>query len=70
MKEKKNVLVMVAEYTTLAFILPTTTFVGYLIGYFLDKRLGTTYLYLIFLLIGIAAGFLQLYRQLKKDTSG
>jgi F0F1-type ATP synthase assembly protein I len=68
MKEKKNVMVMVGEYTTLAFLLPSTTFVGYVIGYFLDKQFGTSFLYLVFLLIGIAAGFVQLVRQLKKDT--
>jgi F0F1-type ATP synthase assembly protein I len=68
MKEKKNVMVMVGEYTTLAFLLPSTTFVGYVIGYLLDKQFGTSFLYLVFLLIGIAAGFVQLVRQLKKDT--
>jgi Uncharacterized protein conserved in bacteria len=68
MKEKKSVMVMVGEYTTLAFLLPSTTAVGYVIGYLLDKQFGTSYLYLVFLLIGIAAGFVQLVRQLKKDT--
>jgi ATP synthase protein I len=59
---------MVSEYSALAFALPTATFVGYIIGYLLDKWLGTSFLYLVFLLIGIAAGFLQLFRQISRDT--
>ncbi|MGH9722764.1 MAG: AtpZ/AtpI family protein [Bryobacteraceae bacterium] len=44
-----------------------STFVGYVIGYYLDKWLGTHYLYLVFLLLGIASGFIQLIRQLQRD---
>jgi len=68
MKEPKSVMAMVSEYTGLAFLLPTSTFVGYAIGYMLDKAFGTHFLYLVFLLIGIAAGFVQLIRQLMRDT--
>ncbi len=68
MKEKKSIMAMVSEYTGLAFLLPTSTFVGYAIGYLLDKAFGTHFLYLVFLLIGIAAGFLQLIRQITQDT--
>ena len=67
---KKSVWVQVGEYTALAFVLPTTTFVGYIAGYLLDRWLGTSFLYLVFLLIGIAAGFLQVFRQVKKDSGG
>jgi F0F1-type ATP synthase assembly protein I len=69
MKQKKTPMAMVSEYTALAFLLPTATFVGYAIGYLLDKAFGTHFLYLVFLLIGIAAGFVQLIRQLMRDTS-
>jgi len=68
MKEKKPIMAMVSEYTALAFLLPTSTFVGYIIGYLLDKTFHTHFLYLVFLLIGIAAGFVQLIRQLMRDT--
>ena len=61
-------MVMVGEYTSLAFLLPVSTFVGYLIGYLLDKAFHTHFLYIPFLLLGIAAGFVQLIRQLQKDT--
>ena len=59
---------MVGEYTALAFMLPAATFVGYAIGYGLDKAFGTDWLYIPFLILGIAAGFVQLIRQLMRDT--
>ncbi len=59
---------IVGEYTALAFVLPTCTFVGYLIGYLLDRAFGTHFLYIPFLLLGIAAGFVQLIRQISRDS--
>jgi F0F1-type ATP synthase assembly protein I len=59
---------LVGRYLSLATLLPATTFVGYLIGYLLDKALGTTWLYLVFLLLGIASGMFQLIRTLQKDS--
>jgi ATP synthase protein I len=59
---------MVAEYTTLAFVLPVCAFVGYIIGYLIDKELDTGWVYIVGLLLGIVAGFVQLIRQLKRDT--
>lgn len=58
---------MAGRYTSLAMLLPASTFVGYIIGYLLDKWLGTTWLYLPFLLLGIVSGFIQLLRELQKD---
>jgi ATP synthase protein I len=65
---KRPIGAMVGEYTSLAFLLPVATFVGYAIGYLLDRWLGTTYLYIPGLILGIAAGFVQLVRQLQRDT--
>ena len=65
---KKPWPVLVGEYTSLAFLLPVSTFVGYAIGYLLDKAFGTHWLYIPFLILGIAAGFVQLVRQLMRDT--
>lgn len=65
---RKPFTVMVGEYTSLAFLLPTATFVGYAIGYLLDKLFGTHFLYIPFLILGIASGFVQLVRQLMRDT--
>ena len=59
---------LVGEYTSLAFLLPVSTFVGYAIGYLLDKAFGTHWLYIPLLILGIASGFVQLIRQLMRDT--
>ena len=58
---------MVGEYTSLAFLLPSATVVGYIIGYLLDKLFHTHFLYIVFLIIGIAAGFRDLIRRVTKD---
>ena len=64
----KNFLVTVGEYTSLAFLLPAATFVGYVIGYLLDKLFHTHFLYIPFLILGIAGGLIQLVRQFLRDT--
>jgi F0F1-type ATP synthase assembly protein I len=64
----KNFMIKVGEYTSLAFLLPAATFAGYLIGYLLDRAFHTHYLYIPCLILGIAAGFVQLVRQLMRDT--
>ena len=61
-------MVLVGEYTSLAFMLPAATLVGYAIGYLLDRAFHTRFLYIPFLILGIAAGFVQLVRQLMRDT--
>jgi F0F1-type ATP synthase assembly protein I len=61
-------MVMVGEYTSLAFALPAATVVGWGIGYLLDRAFHTHFLYIVFLILGIAAGFVQLVRQTMRDT--
>lgn len=61
-------MVQVGEYTSLAFLFPTAIVVGLAIGHLLDKTFGTHFLYLVFLLLGIAAGFVELIRRLLRDT--
>jgi F0F1-type ATP synthase assembly protein I len=65
---KKPWPVLVGEYTSLAFMLPIATFVGYAVGYALDKAFHTHWIYIPGLLLGIVAGFVQLVRQLMRDT--
>jgi len=57
----------VGKYLGLAFLLPSCTLVGLAIGYFLDKAFGTHFLTFTFLLLGIAAGIIELLRELKSD---
>ncbi len=69
MKDKRNdAYVMLGRYLGLATLLPATTVVGYAVGYFLDKAAGTTFLKVVFLILGIIAGFVQLIRELSKDS--
>jgi ATP synthase protein I len=68
-KEKEDGFVASAlRYTAIATMLPASTFAGYLIGYWLDKWLGTHYLMVVFLLLGIASGFVQLIRELMRNS--
>jgi F0F1-type ATP synthase assembly protein I len=63
-KGQDNVWVQVAKYTSLAFVLPISTMVGYVIGWLLDKLFHTHFLYLIFIVLGVVAGFIELFRGL------
>ena len=58
----------VEEYISLALMLPVATLVGYGIGYLLDKALGTHFLYIVFLVLGIASGFVEVIRRLVRDA--
>ena len=58
----------VAEYISLAFLLPISAVIGWLLGGLLDKTFGTHWIYIFGLLVGIAAGFIELIRQLMRDT--
>ena len=60
--EKKSMLVQLASYSQLAFIFPAATVAGWLIGLALDHWLHTTWLYLVGLILGIIAGFVELIR--------
>jgi F0F1-type ATP synthase assembly protein I len=70
MKMDRGLYRQFGRYMTLATLLPAATFVGYAIGYLLDRWLATNFLYLVFLLLGIASGILQLVRELMKDNGG
>jgi F0F1-type ATP synthase assembly protein I len=59
---KRSFFVAVARYSQLAFVLPACTVVGWLIGVALDHWLHKNWIYLVGLLLGIAAGFVELVR--------
>jgi F0F1-type ATP synthase assembly protein I len=67
--EEKSFWVRYGYYSQLAFILPSSIFAGWLIGGLLDRWLGTTYLYMVFLLLGIAGGLIQVIRFALRDKS-
>jgi len=52
---------------TIGLQLVVSTFIGLAMGYFLDKWLGTSpWLLVLFLLIGIAAGFRDVFLEAKR----
>ena len=67
MSGKQSVWALVGRYSGLAFLLPASTFAGYALGWALDRLFQTNFLYLVFLVFGIAGGFLELVRTLRRD---
>jgi F0F1-type ATP synthase assembly protein I len=65
---KKPWPVVVGEYTSLAFLLPASALIGYFLGYLLDKEFETSWMYIAGVILGSVAGFVQLIRQLMRDT--
>jgi len=52
---------------TIGLQLVSATFIGLAMGYFLDKWLGTSpWLLMLFLILGIVAGFRDVYREVKR----
>ncbi|MBI4446210.1 MAG: AtpZ/AtpI family protein [Acidobacteria bacterium] len=65
--QRKNLYSLLAEYSSIIFVLPSSLLVGYLIGEWLDRRWGTfPWLSMLFLLLGGGAGFLQVFRILNR----
>jgi ATP synthase protein I len=67
-KKRDNVLEMVGKYSTLAMLLPSAAFTGYIIGYLLDKVFHTSFLGVVCLILGIIGGMIEVIRTLLKDT--
>lgn len=68
-EQKRSLIVQLANYSQLAFIFPAATVVGWLIGAGLDRWLHTTWLYLVGLILGIIAGFVELIRLVTSSES-
>lgn len=65
---KKNPWVQVGRYSQLALMLPAGTVGGWLLGSALDRWLQTSWISVVGLLLGIAAGMIELIRTLMRDT--
>ena len=68
-RKRDDVWTQVAKYTSMAFILPSAVFVGYAIGFGLDKLFGTTYLRVVCLFVGVISGLVELVRELTKEAN-
>jgi len=67
-EQKQKFWLQFARYSQLAFVLPAALVAGWLAGAVLDRWLHTTWLYLAGILLGIAAGFIELIRTVMRDT--
>jgi F0F1-type ATP synthase assembly protein I len=67
-KQEENVYRMVNRFLGLAFLLPLCVFIGYVFGKYLDRAFGTNFLYIVFLLLGVAAGIIELLREINKSA--
>jgi len=67
MPDKSSLPVQLGKYYGMIFILPAAVLVGFGIGYALDKLFHTGFLKVVFLLLGVAAGMIDLLRELSKD---
>jgi F0F1-type ATP synthase assembly protein I len=65
---KKNPWVQVGRYSELALMLPAGTVAGWLIGSALDHWLHTSWIAVVGLLLGTAAGLIQLIRTVSRDA--
>ncbi|MFZ0761852.1 MAG: AtpZ/AtpI family protein [Candidatus Sulfotelmatobacter sp.] len=65
---KQNLWVQVSRYTQLALLLPSATVVGWLLGTALDRWLHTSWISIVGLLLGTAAGLVEVVRTLQRDT--
>lgn len=66
--EQKNAWVQMANYAQLAIIFPAATVIGWLIGVGLDHWLHTSWISIVGLFLGIAAGFVELIRTALKNS--
>jgi ATP synthase protein I len=63
--EEPSVLRQLTRLSTIGITLVAATAIGLAIGYWLDRWIGTSpWLTMVFTLFGIAAGFLNLFRDL------
>lgn len=65
---KENLWVQVSRYSQLALVLPSATIVGWLLGTAIDHWLHTAWISIIGLLLGTAAGLIEVIRTVQRDT--
>jgi F0F1-type ATP synthase assembly protein I len=58
----------IGKYLNIGLLLPIATFVGFAMGYGLDKLFHTSWLRFVFLVLGTIAGFIEMIRELNEDV--
>ena len=66
---RDNLVRQFGKYYGVLFLLPSAIIVGFIMGYLLDKAFGTGFLRIIFLFLGVAAGIIEVIRELSKDDA-
>jgi len=61
-QNQKTAWVQMGNYAQLAIVFPAATLIGWLIGSVFDRWLHTNWLYIVGLILGIIAGFVELIR--------
>ena len=64
---KKSPWVQFGRYSQLAFMLPAGTVAGYLLGALLDRWLHKSWISVVGLFLGTAAGLFELIRTISRD---
>lgn len=65
---KKSPWVQFGRYSEIAFMLPAGTVAGFLLGALLDRWLHQSWISIVGLLLGTAAGLIELLRTISRDT--
>lgn len=66
----KNIWLKFGRYSHLALVLPASTVAGLLIGMAFDRWLKTSWITVAGLLLGAAAGFIELIRAIMRVSKG
>jgi len=59
---------LVGRYSGLGLILPLSTVAGFIVGWLLDKLFHTHFIYIVFLVLGTVAGFVELLRKIAAEA--
>ena len=67
--DKQSAAILWARYSQIAFIIPAAVVVGLLLGKLCDYWLDTRWLFLVGLIIGAIAGFIDMIRMITRDKT-
>ena len=69
--DTKGLIRQLGKVSLIGIEMVVSTFVGLAIGLFLDKKFGTEPIFtILFLIVGIIAGFRNVFREIKKLDGG
>ena len=66
---KESAAVVWARYSGIAFIIPASVVVGYLLGKLLDYWLHTRWLFLVGIILGSISGFVEMIRMITRQKN-